>query len=240
MYFNQSGYDVRCEWGSNGISQLLSNSDVVIIVDVLSFSTCVDVAVGNGAFVYPYRWRDESAADFAKSIGAVLALPRRIAKGAYSLSPMSLLNIPTGTRLVLPSPNGASLSTMTGNVPTYVGCLRNAEAVARAAEKAVRRISVIPAGEKWEDGSLRPALEDLIGAGAIIHYLTGTRSPESKAAVTAFIHFRETLLESLRQCSSGKELIALGFGADVELAAALNQSGCAPVLREGAYASSFP
>jgi hypothetical protein len=35
---------------------------------------------------------------------------------------------------------------------------------------------------------------------------------------------------SLRQCSSGKDLIEWGFATDVMLAAQLNVSGCAPLL----------
>lgn len=41
MIYDQSEFDLRCEWGAQGVSQLASISDVVIIVDVLSFSTCV-------------------------------------------------------------------------------------------------------------------------------------------------------------------------------------------------------
>jgi hypothetical protein len=32
MTFDQSGFDVRCEWGDNGVLQLAPVSDVVIIV----------------------------------------------------------------------------------------------------------------------------------------------------------------------------------------------------------------
>ena len=235
MPFNQIEYDIKCEWGARGIEQLAPHSDVIVIVDVLSFSTCVDVAVSRGASVYPYRWRDESAIAFTESIGGVLARSRRHAQGRYSLSPVSLLQIPAGTHLILPSPNGSTLSTATGAIPTLAGCLRNARAVAAAAEAIGKRVTLIPAGEKWPDGSLRPAIEDLIGAGAIISYLSGTRSPETEVAVAAFTQSRQNLLVTLQQCGSGKEIIAIGFGGDIEVAAALNDSDCVPVLRDGAY-----
>ncbi len=237
MYFDQRDFDIKCEWGLPGIEHLSPYSDVIIIVDVLSFSTCVDVAVGNGAPVYPYRWRDGTAEAFTASIGGVLARSRRQAQGGYSLSPVSLLGIPFGTRLVLPSPNGSALSTATGHLPTFAGCLRNARAVATAAEQIGKRISVIPAGEKWPDGNLRPAIEDLIGASAIISHLSGRRSPEAEVAVAAFTSVQSHLLQTLQQCGSGREMIDIGFGSDIDLAVALNQSNCAPLLREGAYTS---
>ena len=135
----------------------------MVIVDVLSFATCVDIAVGNGASVYQYQWQDASAVAYAHSLGAVLASGSRQRTLGYSLSPSSLLHIPAGTRLVLPSPNGATLSLAAGQLPTLSGCLRNARAVAQALHRYGRRIGVVPAGERWKDGSLRPAVEDLLG-----------------------------------------------------------------------------
>jgi len=86
----------------------------------------------------------------------------------------------------LPSPNGAELSLLSGDVPLIAGSLRNAAAVAKIAMQIGKRISVVPAGERWEDKSLRPSFEDLVGAGAIISMLKGTRSPEATAAANAF------------------------------------------------------
>ena len=42
--------------------------------------------------VYPYRWRDDSAAAFADSIGATLAVRREDAtrEHPFSLSPLSM------------------------------------------------------------------------------------------------------------------------------------------------------
>jgi 2-phosphosulfolactate phosphatase len=236
MFFDQQEFDVRCEWGEHGVRQLTRGSCALVIVDVLSFSTCVDIAVGNGAQVYPYQWTDESAIAYAESLNAVLANFERKYETGYSLAPTSLLQIPKGTRLVLPSPNGSTLSlTAAAAVPTFAGCLRNARVVAATLSQTGRQISVIAAGEKWEDGQLRPAIEDLIGAGAIINHLPGTKSPEAEIAVAAFTHAKDNLLACLKRTGSGKELTGRGFESDLELAAALDVSSCVPHLIDGAY-----
>jgi 2-phosphosulfolactate phosphatase len=231
--FSQGGFDLRCEWGERGVVCLAPVSDVVIVVDVLSFSTCVDVATARGAAIFPYWWRDESAAAFAASVGAELAGPR--SGPGYSLSPASLAEIPRGARLVLPSPNGAALALAAGGRSLLAGCLRNRSAVAAAALRHGGRVAIIPAGERWADGSLRPAVEDLVGAGAILSVLPGARSPEAKAAVAAFEHAAADLEAFLRCCGSGRELVERGFVGDVTLAAALDASDCAPELVDGAF-----
>ena len=234
MIFNQSEFDLRLVWGIQGATELAPISDVVVIVDILSFSTAVEIATNNGAIVFPYRWKDSSAQDYAKSMKAELATNRTSTTG-YSLSPQSLINISGGTKLVLPSPNGSSLTLLTQETPTLAGCLRNCQAVAQFAQNYGDKIAVIPAGEKWENGTLRPAVEDLIGAGAILSYLSGSLSPEAAAAVAVFDTFKNDLLDVLRKCSSGKELISRGFESDVELAAAINISDCVPVFTQKSY-----
>lgn len=249
MYYDQQEFDIRCEWGEQGIAALAPISEVVVIVDVLSFSTCVDIASGRGALVYPCHWRDERATAFAAGVGAKLVTSQR-SLTAPSLSPTSLMQLSPGARIVLPSPNGSSLTTAAAasqspgaDLPPIVltGCLRNARAVANAALRHGSKIAIIPAGERWrQDFSLRPAFEDLVGAGAIIGHLPGMHSPEARAAVAAFEAAALDLAALLHQCNSGKELIELGFALDVELAGQLNVSDCAPVLCEGAYAASSP
>ena len=234
MIFDQTGFDIRCEWGANGIAALASTSDAVIIVDIISFSTAVTIATARGAVVYPYHLRGEQAQAFAQSVNAELA--GRWGYEGYSLSPASLLTIPAGTRLVLPSLNGATLTLATGGKPTFAGCLRNAAAVARAASRHGPRIAVIPCGERWkEDGRLRPAIEDLIGAGAIISHLPGSWSPEAQTAVAAYHGAEAKLLNTLQQCASGREIQAMGFAADIHLTAQVDVDDCAPFLSDGAY-----
>ncbi|WP_127056827.1 2-phosphosulfolactate phosphatase, partial [Trichormus variabilis] len=241
MIYNQIEFDLRCEWGKKGVEQLAPISDVIIIVDVLSFSTCVELATNNDAIIFPFSTTDESTTgesvvDYGKKLGAEIALPMARSKNTYSLSLQSLVKIAPGTKLVLPSLNGSTLSLLTGQTPTLAGCLRNCQAVAQFAQKYGNKIAVIPAGEKWqEDGSLRPAFEDLISAGAILSYLPGSLSPEAAIAVATFQAFQGNLLSYLQKCSSGKELIAKGFESDIELASAYNVSNCVPILTENGY-----
>ncbi len=239
MYYDQGSFDIRCEWGLEGLQELLPASRAVVIVDVLSFTTSVDIAAGNGALVYPFRSKDQTAAAYARSRDALMAnATREFEGGGYSLSPSSLLDIPAGTALVLPSPNGSTLSLSTGDIPTFAGCIRNATALAGVLRQYETGISIIAAGERWkQQQTLRPAIEDLIGAGAVIHALDGTRSPEAETAARVFEAFRDDLKSVLCTSGSGKELIGRGFAADVRLAAALDASRCVPVLKDGAYRS---
>ena len=207
-------------------------------MDVLSFSTAVDVAVSNGAVVYPFPHGDEDAAQAAADrVGAVLAKPRRSSGSQISLSPQSLMAVPAGTRIMLPSPNGARLSLACGDRPVLTGCLRNAAAVAKTARQMAGggAVGVVPAGELWPDGSLRPAIEDLLGAGAVIHHLALPCSPEAQVARDAFRGARMDVGRLIRASVSGRELIERGFADDVDIAVELEVSLCAPVLVEGAY-----
>jgi 2-phosphosulfolactate phosphatase len=237
MVFQQQGYDIRCEWGEDGMLSLSPHSDVVIIVDILSFSTGVNIAVEQGASVYPFRYMDDRALDYAREVDAILAYPDRTSTG-FSISPQSLQQLPKGKRLVLPSTDGATLSLLAGHKPALAGCLRNARAVANAAMELGDTVAVIAAGERWPlTNALRPALEDWLGAGAIIHFLQGSKSAEARAAEAIFGRYRDNLLHILAQVGSGLELIEQGYGGDVMLSAQLNVSDVVPMLIEGAFTS---
>jgi len=233
VWREQSAYDIRFEWGSDGLAALLGSSDVIVIVDVLSFSTCVDVAVGRGACVFPFAETGDAARAFAAEAGAVCAGVRSLDR--YSLSPASLARVPRGERIVLPSPNGAAQSLQTGDVPTFTACLRNAAAVAQASARLGRRIAVIAAGERWPSGGLRPALEDWLGAGAVTMALDGRKSPEAEAAGLAFAAAAPRLESTLLECVSGQELVERGFAADVVIASKSDVSRCAPRFERGAF-----
>ncbi|MDQ0376649.1 2-phosphosulfolactate phosphatase [Amycolatopsis thermophila] len=147
------------------------------MVDVLPFSTTVDLVTSRGGRVRPLHWQGDAA-------------PRPAAVAAAA------------DRIAGPEP-----------------------------------IGVIPAGERWgitittaaQSGSLRPCVEDLLGAGAIAAALSGrSASPEALLAATAY-HGTD-IRRALRGCSSGRELIAAGHQRDVELAAEVDVSPTAPIL----------
>jgi 2-phosphosulfolactate phosphatase len=95
-------------------------------------------------------------------------------------------------------------------------------------------VAVVASGERWKgDGSLRPALEDLWGAGAFLRSLDIEGSPEAEAAVAAWekVDGRPPLAD----CASGRELIAYGYPQDVEVAAQVGASEVVPVLSGEAF-----
>ncbi|MBT2187951.1 2-phosphosulfolactate phosphatase [Sphingobium nicotianae] len=235
---------VRCEWGLKGVELLRDRAGVIVIVDVLSFTTAVDVATARGALIYPHAY-DRSAdgaaraEEAARAVGAVLALPRKVAAGGqYSLSPASLAGAAPAARIMLPSPNGSTLTLACGDTPVFAGCLRNATALADSVRAFAggRDIAVIPAGERWpQDDSLRPAIEDWLGAGAIISALGLPCAPEAELARISFEAARADFAHLIRTSMSGRELIEGGYEGDVEMAIDLDVSDGAPLLVDGAY-----
>ena len=230
---------VEVAWGAAGLQSVLGSSDVVVIVDVLSFSTAVDVAVGCGACIYPYAYGDGGAVRQAAAWGATLAQPRTTGGGQLSLSPQSLAGVEPGARIVLPSPNGSALSRMTGGLPTLAGCLRNAAAIARTARSIGGAVSVVAAGERWPNGGLRPAIEDLLGAGAIVERIGGRVSPEAEAMRAGYLALKERIASVVQESQSGQELIQAGFPEDVAIALEQDVSGSVPLLQDEAYCDAM-
>ncbi len=230
MVTAQDGFAYRSDWGAEGLAVLAPHSAVVVIVDVLRFSTAVCCALESGATVLPYRWNDDGAAAYALANDAVLAGRRE--NGEISLSPTDLLTVAAGLRIVLPSPNGSTLAFTArelGVPHVLAGSIRNARATAGAARRLAgdEPISVISAGERWGSGQLRPAVEDQLGAGAVLAALDPSGavsapgcSPEAAAARSAFVAARPRLYETLTSCASGRELIARGWEDDIAAAAA--------------------
>ena len=86
---------------------------------------------------------------------------------------------------------------------------------------------------------MRPAFEDLVGAGAVLSGLGADQcSPEARAAIGAFQAVGDNIEQLLLDCASGQELDQIGFGGDVRMAAQINVSRTAPLLEDGAFVDS--
>ena len=211
--FDQSRYQVRLEWGDDGLARLAA-SDVVVVVDVLRFSSTVTTRVAAGGAV------PLDAAAHAVSLNGTA-----ISRAAAALDPAPIV---------------------------LLGCLRNASAVAEAIADEQRRrgartsIALIAGGElvPADAGAAartarRFAVEDLLGAGAIVDAL-GVRgidhtSPEAAAAGEAFRGLRAARRHLLAASGSGQELAERGAHDEVRAAAELDASTAVPVLREGVF-----
>ena len=92
---------------------------------------------------------------------------------------------------------------------------------------------MIAAGERWPDGTLRTALEDDLGAGAIIAGIRGSQaSPEARFGAAGFLEFRTDIGLVIAQTVSGRQLIEAGYAEDVRYASAVDASCSVPLLGE--------
>ena len=241
-YYGQGGHRVRFDWGPEGADAITPGAAFVAVVDVLTFTTTLTVAVERGIRVLPYRWRDESAVALAREHRADLAVARSEAgPGQVSLAPETVQRARGIERLVLPSPNGSTVAArVAASGSAVVGVsLRNAAAAAAWVRSRAgdRPVAVVAAGERWNDGPLRPAVEDLWGAGAFIAALIGDQraglSPEARAALAAWRDIAADLPAALADCASGRELIGNGYPGDVTVAGERTDSTAVPVLVDG-------
>ena len=239
--FDQSGYRCRLARGRRGAKEAAQRGDVLVVIDTLSFSTAAATAIHYGGIIYPIS-KSEDRTVFARRINAEPAVGREDvpAEGRFSLSPLTYLNIEPETRIVVASPNGATCSRYARDVPLLlVGTLINAQAVAEVLTHILNTtdhtLTLLSCGERWtdpdEDGPHRVAIEDDLGAGAILSYLTCDKSPEARACEGTFRHLQSDLKEALLECGSGRELIGKGFEGDVTHAAQLNLYDSVPVMR---------
>jgi 2-phosphosulfolactate phosphatase len=238
------GLGAHFEWGESGAAALAEACELIVVVDVLSFTTTVSVAAGRGTEVLPCRDADEGQR-LAATTGGVLAVGRheQDTEHPWSLSPVSVRDGPPVDRLVLPSPNGSAIASIVSRAgkPVIAACLRNAGAVAawlgeHGYGTPGTPVAVIAAGERWSDGSLRPAIEDLFGAALVISALAagGTAlSAEATVAERSVIGLApKQIADLVRASRSGVELRVAGYEGDVEIAVEVDADDAVPILRD--------
>ena len=240
--FDQSPYQCRMDWGIRGVEEASNRGDIIIIVDVLSFSSAVINALHNGVIIYPFP-RVGEINEFAKLVGGeVCILERARARelGLPSLSATSFNETHKGQKFILSSINGATcVKAATKSSTIIVGGLLNVFSVAEVANKIQKEnninITVIACGERWnslnnETRDLRPSIEDYLGAGAILELLNGTKSQEAKVCINAYKSSKQEIEELITDSSSGRELLNMGFPEDVRFSCQLNLFKDVPLL----------
>lgn len=200
--FDQSAYQVRLDWGLAGLERL-ADADVVVIVDVLHFSSRLADAVSDDAEVD----LAEAASWSVDSVAPALAVTAA-ASGATVLA----------------------------------GGIRNASAVARTVQalqeqrQARTSVALIAAGERDGSNDLRFAVEDHLGAGAIIAALTDLgidhTAPDAAVAAEGFRALRRALGHLVSASGSGRDA---ADAADVAAASRLDAVSTVPVLRDRVF-----
>lgn len=238
----QLNHSVRFEWGLSGGLAVSDGADVTVVVDVLCFTTAVTVALQREMLVLPGEPSAQDLPDRARQLDAVLAGPR----GSVGLtrSPSQLLATPAVDRVLLPGIGGALVEPLAEVSTTVVAAsLRNARAtadwIAREHDAEDALVAVVAAGERWTDGSLRPALEDLWGAGAVLaaledHGWKGL-SPEAAHAADAYRLIAGRELHHVRACASGQELVLTGWDADLQIASEVDATRVVPLLSDRGF-----
>lgn len=74
----QADYSIRFEWGLSGAQAVAPGCELAVVVDILSFTTTLSVALDAGITVLPFRVRGDKAAAYAAEADAKLAVGRSV------------------------------------------------------------------------------------------------------------------------------------------------------------------
>jgi 2-phosphosulfolactate phosphatase len=205
--FDQRRYQVRLDWGAEGLARL-APAEVVVVVDVLRFSTTVTDAVARGESV------PLDASAHAVSINGAA-----IAEAAAGSGATVLLGCLRNARAV--AETVLDVQHRRGD--------RTAVAVIAAGELAGREARA-PLRFAVEDQFGAGAVVDALGALGIDH-----TSPDAAAAAEAFRGLRGALRHLLTASGSGQELLERDSRDEVLNAAAVDEASVVPVLRDGVF-----
>ncbi|MDB5172308.1 MAG: phosphosulfolactate phosphohydrolase-like enzyme [Phycisphaerales bacterium] len=142
---------------------------------------------------------------------------------------VAFMSTTNGTRALLAS---------RGATAVFIGALVNASATARALAQTGLDVSLLCAGTQGQ-----VAMEDLIGAGAVVDALQHLRpvqleSDTASVARRLFAGAKQDLPAALRETRGGQNVVAAGLAPDIDFAARLDAfnivgraSGEPPVIR---------
>jgi 2-phosphosulfolactate phosphatase len=231
---------VHIEWGMIGARQAADRGDVAVIVDVLSFSTEIVLAVAAGKVCLVYSDAELEAMGGIEAAAAALdARPhrrfRRFGADDAALPATGSGPSASGERVLFRSSNGASCTGAAEAAPELlIGSFRNARACAGhvtrlLASRSAHRVTLVACGSVTAaegERRFRPALEDWLAAGQIAAYLASSGlvlSPEAHAAACGWPGS-----EMLSACVAANALIEADLDEMVELALAIDCTDVVP------------
>lgn len=197
----------------------------VVVFDVLRATTTMAAALAAGVkeiLVFPDV---ESVRDARSQYPGALACGEQscLKPEGFDLgnSPGDLGPEHAGRTLLMATTNGTkAVLAARGGERIYVGALVNARAVAAKVRAASLPVTLLCAGLK---GTV--AMEDVIGAGALIAALGEEVELESDSAIMARVMFlvaRDLLPQVLRSTAGGQNIIQASLEKDIDFAARMN------------------
>ena len=205
--FDQHRYQVRFDWGLAGLTRLAA-ADLVVVVDVLRFSSTVTAAVERGERV--------PLDDAARAV-SINGAP--VAQAAAAMGTVVVLGCLRNAAAVA---RAALDEQQRRGVRTSIAVI----AAGEVGEAGELRFSV-------EDLLGAGAIVDALSARGIDH-----TSPEAAAACESFRGLRGAVGHLLTASGSGQELIEHGMRDEVLRAAEVDASAAVPMLREGVFVSA--
>lgn len=202
------------------------SSDVSIMVDVLRASTTITTALDKFSQIIPC-FSPEEAFKLKNETKGVIAGERKGAKiEGFDMgnSPNAINDFESEKEiLILTTSNGTRiLENMESQV--LIGCLNNAQSVAKAGLKiAESHIDLVMAGV-WE----KFAIEDYLACGEIIYEISKICgdceiSEYAKSAILASRDY-ESVKKAFYESTSGNKLKSLGYENDIEFALSKNST----------------
>jgi 2-phosphosulfolactate phosphatase len=206
-----------------------THNKTVVVFDVLRATTTITAALAAGVHEIRIFPDIHSAAQAATQFpgprivaGEVDCLPPPgfdlgNSPGAFTperhAGRTAFLSTTNGTKAVIAARSAAAL---------LIGALVNASAVAQKIAQIGRSATLLCAGTRGQ-----PAMEDLLGAGAVIDALmtAGAGIPATDTARIALKLFRaskSSLRQTMSDATGGRHVLAVGLGADIDCCAALD------------------
>lgn len=223
--------------------------ETCLVVDVLRATSCMAVLFGRGMRgIYPAAsvdearalratLREELAADVAL-FGEQNALPPEGFDRGNSPSEFATIELPW-REAVVATTNGTPALLACARVPLVLAAAPlNAAAVTAAAIEAGDDVIVVCAGRRGAYAD-----DDVLAAGMLARRLVAagaSPAPNALHAIAALDSAHGDLAGAMRRSVHGRDLVAIGFGHDIDfcgepdrfsVAGALQQEGAAYVLR---------